>query len=104
MYKYIATHVDDVICVGKTPLRYILELKKQFPIRNISENLEYYLGNDLITQDNQTIKVSLKKYILEIINKHEKNFGALRKEKVPQTTNDHPELDNSTPLDKEGKT
>ena len=68
------------------------------------ENPGYYLGNDLITQDNKTIKVSLKKYILEIINKYEKNFGMLRKEKVPQSINDHPELDTSTQLDEEGKT
>ena len=103
-YEYIATHVDDVICVGSNPLKYISELKKQFPIRNIAENPEYYLGNDLKIQDNHTIKVSLKKYILEIINKHEKKFGNLRKEKVPHTHNDHPELDNSQFLDENGKT
>ena len=103
-YEYIATHVDDVICVGKNPLKYITELKKQFPIRNISENPEYYLGNDLNTQENKTIKVSLKKYILEVVSKHEKNFGTLRKEKVPQSVNDHPELDTSKELNEEGKT
>ena len=50
------------------------------------------------------MKVSLKKYILEVINKHEKSFGSLRKEKVPQSINNHPELDTSSELNEEGKT
>ncbi len=35
-------------------------------------NPEYYLGNDLNIQPDKTIKVSLKKYIKEVITKHEK--------------------------------
>ena len=103
-YEYIATHVDDVICVGNNPSKYIMELKKKFPIRNIAENPEYYLGNDIKIQPDNTIKISLKKYISEVINKHEKKYGPLRKEKTPYMHNDHPELDNSTLLDEEGKT
>ena len=103
-YEYIATHVDDVICVAKDPAKHILELKKKFPIRNIAENPEYYLGNDIKLQKDNTIKISLKKYITEIISKHESKYGPLRKEKVPHSPNDHPELDDSALLDDEGKT
>ena len=100
IYEYIATHVDDVICVGNNPEKYIEKLKEKFPIRNISSNPEYYLGNDLQIQSDGTIKVSLKKYIKEVISKHEKKYGSLRQEK-PHAAKDHPELDQSRLLNEE---
>jgi len=103
-YEYIATHVDDVICVGKDPLRHITKLKEQFPIRNISLTPEYYLGNTMEVQKNGTIKVSLKKYVKEIISKHERKYGSLRKENVTHTPSDHPEIDDSNFLNSDGIT
>ena len=103
-YDYIATHVDDVICVGKSPEKYIDILKEQFPIRNIELTPAYYLGNTLERRDNRTMKVSLKKYINEIITRHEKKNGSLRKENVPHSPSDHPELDDSPHLNSDGIT
>ena len=100
-YEYIATHVDDVICVGNKPEKYINRLKEKFSIRNISMNPEYYLGNDLSKQLDKTIKVSLKKYIEEVITRHEKQYGTLCQKKVPHATKDHPELDQSRLLNVE---
>ena len=102
-YEYIATYVDDIIVVAKNPMQYIDTIKTKFPIRNIEEMPEYYLGNNLQVRHNRTIKVSSKKYISEIIDRYEKKYGPLRKENVPMTPNDHPELDESPILDDEGR-
>ena len=64
---------------------------------------EYYLGNNLEMRKNNTIKVSSKKYITEIISRHEKMHGSLRKENVPSTPGDHPELDDTPLLNEDGK-
>ncbi len=29
-YDYIATHVDDIICVARDPSKYMAEIKKEF--------------------------------------------------------------------------
>ena len=39
------------------------------------------------------MKVSLKKYIREVIHHHEAEYGEIRKENVPHLPSDHPELD-----------
>lgn len=103
-YDYIATHVDDVICVGKDPQKYIETLKEQFPIRNIELTPAYYLGNTLERKNNNSMKVSLKKYINEVLARYERKHGTLRKENVPHSPNDHPETDDSPYLDADGIT
>ena len=103
-YEYIATYVDDIIVVSKNPMQYIEAIRTKFPIRNIEEMPEYYLGNNLQMRHDRTIKVSSKKYITEIIDRYEKKYGPLRKENVPMTPNDHPELDESPELLNEEQT
>lgn len=73
-YKYIATYVNDNIIVAEEPSKYLDIIKTKFPIRNIEELPEYYLGNNLEIQKNRTIKVHSKKYITEIIKRYEKQF------------------------------
>ena len=102
-YEYIATYVDDIIVVSKNPMQYINIIKEKFPLRNIEEMPEYYLGNNLQMRSNGTIKVSSRKYITEIISRYEKKYGSLRKENVPMAPNDHPELDDSPMLDEDGR-
>ena len=65
-YEYIATYVDDIIIVAKDPMKYMNLLKSKFPIQNIEEMPEYYLGNNIEMRKNKTIKISSKKYIKEI--------------------------------------
>ena len=101
-YEYIATYVDDIIIVAKDPNKYLNVVKDKYPIRNIEETPEYYLGNNLEMRDNNTIKVHSKKYITEIINRYENKHGTLKKENVPATPKDHPEMDESPFLDEEG--
>ena len=46
-YEYIATYVDDIIIVAENPMKYLETIRHKFPIRNIEEMPEYYLGNNL---------------------------------------------------------
>ena len=103
-YEYIATYVDDIIVVAIDPMVYLEKIKNQYPIRNIEINPEYYLGNNIEIRSNDTIKISSTKYITEVIRKYEQNNGPIRKENVPATPDDHPELDDTPILDKTGIT
>ena len=102
-YEYMATYVDDIIIVADKPEKYLLPLQEQFPIRHIEMNPEYYLGNNLETRNDGTVKVSSRKYITEVISRYEKEYGELRKENVPCKPGDHPELDDSPTLDDDGR-
>ena len=103
-YEYIATYVDDLIIVAKQPMDYLDEIKKQYPIRNIEINPEYYLGNNIEVRNNNTIKISSKKYITEVLRKYEEKYGSLKKENVPAKPDDHPETDDTPFLNQEGIT
>ena len=102
-YEYIATYVDDIIIVSENPMIYINIIKDQFPLRNVEETPEYYLGNNLEIRNNRTIKIHSKKYITEVISKYEKRYGTLKKENVPASPGDHPEEDDSPHLNDEGR-
>ena len=97
-HEYIATHVDDVIVASKGPETYISKLQEKFPIRNVEVSPEYYLGNNLEIKGN-TVHMSSTKYITEILRQYENKHGQLRKENVPTSPGDHPELDNTPLLD-----
>ena len=101
-YEYMATYVDDIIIVGKDPMKYLDEIKKHFPIRNIEMAPEYYLGSNIDMRKNGTMKISSKKYITEIIRRYEIKYGTLKKQNVPAKPDDHPELDESPLLNEEG--
>ena len=84
-------------------MKYLEFIKRKFPIRNIEEMPEYYLGNNLEIRCNNTIKVSSSKYITEVISRYENKYGSLKKENVPATPSDHPELDDTPVLNEEGR-
>ena len=56
----------------------------------------------MVTGEDSTVKVSLEKYIHEVIRKFESKYGEIRKENVPHSPSDHPETDDSPKLNKEG--
>ena len=93
-----------MIIVAKDPNKYLNVIKDKYPIGNIEETPEYYLGNNLEMRNNNTIKVNSKKYITEVINRYESKHGTLKKENVPSTPKDHPEMDESPFLNEEGIT
>jgi len=90
--------------VAVDPSIYLEKIKQQYPIRNIIFNPEYYLGNNIEIRPNKTIKISSTKYITEMLRKYEEKNGTLRKENVPASPDDHPELDDTPFLDKNGIT
>ena len=59
-------------------------------------------GNNLEVRDDRTVRVGSTKYITEIINQYESQYGELRKNNVHAIPNDHPECDDSPPLNYEG--
>ena len=103
-YEYIGTHVDDLIIVSKNPMKYIDIIKTIYPLRNVEENPEFYLGNNVKINPKGSIKISMEKYIKEVIRRFENKHGTLRKENSPHASNDHPELDDSPLLDSQGIT
>ena len=103
-YEYIATHVDDIVIAAKDPMQYIDKLKTVYPLRNVEVDAEYYLGNNIERINNTSIKISQTKYIKEVIRKFEIKYGTLRKENVPISPTDHPELDDTPKLDSKGIT
>ena len=100
-YEYIATYVDDIIVVAIDPKMYLDEVKKQYSVRNIEMTPEYYLGNNIEVRTNNTIKISSTKFISEVIRKYESINGTLKKENVPASSDDHPEMDETPFLDEE---
>ena len=103
-YEYIATHVDDLIIAAKNPGVYINKLRENYPLRHVEENPDFYLGNNVSKRNDGTIKISLEKYIKEVVRRFENKHGTLRKENVPSSPGDHPENDDSALLDEEGIT
>lgn len=95
-YDYIATHVDDIICVAKDPSKYMTMVEHEFKVRDMTCSPDYYLGNDIKTSRNGSgFHVSSAKYINEVIRKYESEHGQIRKEQVPMQPKTHPELDQS---------
>lgn len=43
-YDYIATHVDDLIVLGKTPQEYIAPIEQEFAVRNVESEPEKGIG------------------------------------------------------------
>ena len=85
-YEYIASHVDDLMIASKNPMKYIDKLKNNYPLRNVEQDPEFYLGNNIKTRDDNTIKIGLEKYVKEVIRRFEKNMthSAKKTYHIPQ--------------------
>ena len=93
-YDYIATHVDYVIIDANNLSKYMHEIEIYFKVKVITDSLNNYLINELVWVGN-SIHVSSKKYINEILRKYQKTHGDLKKEVIPIRVKEHPELDDS---------
>lgn len=100
-YDYIATHVDDIICAAKDPSKYMAQIEQEFKIRDLSDSPSYYLGNDLKKLGDK-FHVSCGKYVKEVLRRYQDKHGTLKKENIPMSLKEHPELDASPLLDEEG--
>ena len=97
-YEYIGMYVNDLITATNNAEQYLEVIKDNYPIHNVSYDPEYYLGNNVERNQNGTIKISNKRYISEVLSNYKRETGDLKKEKVPMSGGDHPELDESPEL------
>ena len=104
-YDYIATHVDDIICVAKNPQHYIALIEQHFALRNIESEPSYYLGTRLKKRTDGTVTTNMEEYIKETTRKYESDHKfTLKKQNVPMSPTCHPELDDTDKLDQTGIT
>ena len=97
-YDYIATHIDDIICATWDTSKYISQIEQEFKIHDLNDKPDYYLGNNIKAVKNG-YHVSSEKYTKEILRRYQDKYGLLRKENVPLSPKEHPELDASAYLD-----
>jgi hypothetical protein len=101
-YDYIATHVDDIICVAKDQSHYISLIEQEFKLRDTTDQPSYYLGNDLKRTKKGFLHISSTTYTKEVIRKYQSDCGPVRKANIPMDPKCHPELDDSPLLDEAG--
>jgi len=98
-YDYIGTHTDDVLVVAKYPARIFEKLQKVYTIKKFGPPV-HHLGCDY-SQVKRGSKVNWLMgsitYIKECLSKvcALLKVTSLRKEKLPCSPSDHPELDQS---------
>ena len=97
--------MDDVIVVSIDPKIYMTKMAEHYPIKKVEENPSYYLVDNLQHDKGpKQMKVSLEKYVKGVLRRHESDYGEIRKENVPHSPADHPEMDDTPFLDKVGVT
>jgi hypothetical protein len=92
--------VDDLIISAKNPNKYMNQIEQELLIRNKADSPSYYLGND-IKKVGKLLHISSKKYVNEVLRRFRLKYGEVRKESLPMTTKVHPEMDDSSFLNKE---
>ena len=63
----MATHVDDLIIVSKTPQKIMARVEQEFVLRNIEDSPTYYLGNDVSRIFGEYLHTAPKKYVQETL-------------------------------------
>jgi hypothetical protein len=101
-YDYIATHVDDIICIAKDPSIYLAQIEQEFKLRDLTDKPSYYLGNDLKQLPNGRYHISTGTYTKEMIRKYQADYQTVRKETSPMESKYHPEMDDSPLLQEDG--
>jgi hypothetical protein len=101
-YDYLATHVDDVICVTKNPSQYISQIEQEFKLPDTTDEPSYYIGNDLKKMRSGKIHISSTTYTKEALRKYQVDFGAVRKCNILMDPKCHPEMDKSPLLPEDG--
>ena len=99
--NYIATYVDDVIIISDEPQKYMTYLEQHFVVQNIKHMPQFYLGCNLQSGNGRT-KVSLGKYIGDILNHYQMKHGDLKKQNIPISKTAKPQHDDSPLFDDEG--
>jgi hypothetical protein len=98
MYEYAAVYDDDLSIAMKDPkeLINIIESVHGFKTKG-SELISVHLGMDFFRDDDNTLCISLLKYIYKLVKTYEQMIGEPPKQVVtyPLEKSDNPELDTS---------
>ncbi len=105
-YEYIAVYVDDLMIASRMPQAIIDTLTSEpinFKLKGTGP-VEFHLGCNYFRDKDGVLCMAPIKYIDRMIASYKTMFGEDPKLNVhsPLENNDHPELDDSEPLDLEG--
>ena len=89
--EYIGVHTNDFLVANTTPQEIINKFKKVYTIKD-SGPLKYMLGFDIHRKSNFWTFGS-KTYVKQAIERVEKLFGTIKKDRIPMVKGDHPEQD-----------
>jgi hypothetical protein len=103
-YEYICVYVDNLIICSKKPSTIIEALEKvhKFKLKGTG-SMHFHLGSDYFRDKEGTMCYGPKKYISELIDKFQREFGKKPKLlSLPLERGDHPKQDTSELLDMKG--
>jgi len=105
-YEYIAVYVDDLCIASLDPAKLVQTLKDKysFAIKGDGE-ISFHLGCDYFCDEDGTLVAMPKKYVEKMMDSYRQMFETepCHSYKAPLEPNDHPELDDSDPLDEDGR-
>jgi hypothetical protein len=104
VYEYIAVYVDDLLIAARNPEEIVQTLQEIHRFKLISvRQLTYHLGCDYFREKDGLLCYGPKTYIGKFVDQYKKMFGSKPREYTsPLEKGDHPEVDTSEELDKEG--
>ena len=89
--EYIVVHTDDFLIDSKKPQEIMDKLQEMYTIKDPGPP-KYMLGFDIHRTGNFWTFGS-KTYVKQAIERVEKLFGTIKKERIPMIKGDHPEQD-----------
>jgi hypothetical protein len=99
--------VDDLAFAMKEPKIFVNELieKHKFNLKGTGD-IAFHLGCDFFREDDGTLCMAPRKYVKKMLDNYERMFGEKPRLNIysPLEKGDHPEMDNSELLDKNGTT
>ena len=105
-YEYVACYVDDLAFITAEPSKLIKELERDpynFEMKG-SGPIKFHLGCGFDRDEDNTLYMDPSRYIDKMIDSYKRLLGEQPNQTVqsPLEKGDHPELDTSTFLDKDG--
>jgi hypothetical protein len=105
-YEYLVVYVDDLLIASKNPQAIIDALTGDpvnFKLKGTGP-VKFHLGCDYYRDEGGTLCVAPLKYIKRMLDAYKLMFGVAPKQNIqsPLEKGDHPELDESPLLDKDG--
>jgi hypothetical protein len=105
LYEYIAVYVDDLCISSKDPEAITDTLTEQYGFKLKSTGpIDYHLGMTFCQNNRNNLCISPQHYIEKMVESYKQMFNEnpLSKADSPLDSNDHPEVDTSEFLDKDG--